>query len=249
MAIKLIRIQDPSFAESISATGKRAFADDGLQKVMYPPRLLDPTNPDEAHQFRIRDMRKRLVKNGAWSIAAVDEDVTDENGAPKVMGYAAWYEPGFSSVTAVLGDQQRDGEEENGWVDDGEGGLRGDGVKHPRCMDFKVYDKIDGMLKDAERMVLGEPPVRTAWYLGSLAVDPDFTGRGIASKLVQWGIDKAEQDNVVAFLESSPAAVGVYARLGFVDIKRLPPHENGHVFTVMVREPSEKVSPKDNNGP
>jgi hypothetical protein len=164
MAIKLIRIQDPSFAVPFCTIGRRAFANDGLQKALFPPRLLDPTNPEEQHRFRIESIKKRLITKGAWSIAAVDEDVNDENGVIKVLGYAAWYEP---ETPAVWYNQPRQDEEDKGWVEDGEGGLRGDGVKHPRCMDFKVHQQIRRLLEESKLTVLGET-VRPAWCMFTL---------------------------------------------------------------------------------
>jgi ribosomal protein S18 acetylase RimI-like enzyme len=74
--------------------------------------------------------------------------------------------------------------------------------------------------------------------LGSLAVDPDFSGRGIATQLVQWGIDKAEEDKIPAFLEATPAALGLYKRLGFVVVKEVPALIDGLALTVMVKDPS-----------
>jgi ribosomal protein S18 acetylase RimI-like enzyme len=78
--------------------------------------------------------------------------------------------------------------------------------------------------------------------LRSLAVDPAFSGRGIATQLVKWGIDKAKEDKVPAFLESSPAAIGVYKRQGFVVLEDSPPLDNGHVLTLMLMDPEEKKS-------
>jgi ribosomal protein S18 acetylase RimI-like enzyme len=72
--------------------------------------------------------------------------------------------------------------------------------------------------------------------LGSLAVDPDFSGRGIATQLVQWGINKAEEDNVPAFLEASPAALGLYKRLGFVVVREAPALIHNLVLTIMVKD-------------
>jgi hypothetical protein len=161
MVIKLIRVQDPSMASSMYATGRRAFANDGLHKVLFPPRLFDPANPDEQHHFRLKTLKKRLETPGAWSIAAVDEDVKNDDGGLKVLGYAAWYEP----KTPAVGDSQpRQGEEDEGYVDDGEGGLRGDGVKHPRCMDFKVHQQVERLLEESKVTVLGEP-ARPAWCI------------------------------------------------------------------------------------
>ncbi|PGH36307.1 hypothetical protein GX50_00812 [[Emmonsia] crescens] len=233
MTVKFIRVQDPSLAVSMYTTGTRAFVNDGLQEALFPPRLVDPSDPDEQHRVRIGALKKRLVAPNAWSIAAVDDDVKDEDGGVKVQGYAAWYGP---ETPAVGDDQPRQDEEEQGWVEDGEGSLRGDGVKFPRCMDVKVYQRLKNIVNESKRMLLGEP-ARPVWYLRSLAVDPDFSGRGLATQLVQWGIDRAKEDNIPAFLESSPAALGLYKRLGFVVVEDLPPLDNGHVLTIMYMDP------------
>jgi predicted N-acetyltransferase YhbS len=70
-----------------------------------------------------------------------------------------------------------------------------------------------------------------------LAVDPGFKGKGIASSLVQWGIDKAEEVGLPAYLESSPAAVGLYTRLGFKELRKISVIRNdeSHFLTVMMR--------------
>jgi hypothetical protein len=159
MTIKLIRVQDSSLAGSMHATGKRAFASDGLQKAMFPQRLFDPADPSEQHRFRLESLKKRLATPTAWSIAAVDDDVKDEDGSLKVLGYAAWYEP----ESLVVGNKQSQ-QEDQGWVEDGEGGQRGDGVKHPKCMDFKVHQQVVKLLEESKRTVLGEP-VRPAWCM------------------------------------------------------------------------------------
>ena len=74
--------------------------------------------------------------------------------------------------------------------------------------------------------------------LRSLAVDPDFGGRGIASTLVRKGIDQAQKANLPAYTESTPAAVGVYANQGFKELGRKEGFEDGsYYWTVMLRMP------------
>jgi GNAT superfamily N-acetyltransferase len=71
----------------------------------------------------------------------------------------------------------------------------------------------------------------------SLAVDPDFAGRGIASRLVKWGTSKADRDGVPSYLESSPAALNTYKRCGSKELKGLQvvKDNDSHILTVMVR--------------
>jgi hypothetical protein len=159
MTIKFIRVQDPSLAASMHTANRNAFVNDGLQEALFPPRLFDPSDPDEEHRFRIESLKKRLVAPEAWTIAAIDDDVKDEDGGVKVMGYAAWYEP---ETPAVGENQPQHDEEEQGEVDDGEGGLRGDGVKSPKCMDVKVYQQLKRSLDESKRKLLGEP-ARPVW--------------------------------------------------------------------------------------
>jgi len=57
---------------------------------------------------------------------------------------------------------------------------------------------------------------------------------------VQWGVGKAEEVGLPTYLESSPAAVGLYRRLGFKELRKLSVIRNdeSHFLTVMIRAPS-----------
>jgi GNAT superfamily N-acetyltransferase len=57
------------------------------------------------------------------------------------------------------------------------------------------------------------------WYLAILAVDPKYWGHGVGSKLVQWGLNRADDDKVdCCYLESSMMAQPLYASMGFKTI-------------------------------
>jgi ribosomal protein S18 acetylase RimI-like enzyme len=75
-----------------------------------------------------------------------------------------------------------------------------------------------------------------------LATHPDFQRRGLARKLVMWGVEQAEKDNVCASLVSSDSAEDFYRSCGFVEVGRAnvgPLKEHGiKGGAIMFREPS-----------
>jgi GNAT superfamily N-acetyltransferase len=64
------------------------------------------------------------------------------------------------------------------------------------------------------RSVLGDEP---HWFLAPLLTWPEFQGRGVGKKLMDWAIEQADaQDPPTAmYLESAPTARAVYMHCGF----------------------------------
>lgn len=48
-----------------------------------------------------------------------------------------------------------------------------------------------------------------------LATRPDYHGRGIASMLLKWGLDRADQEGLEAYLSASPSGRPLYEKRGF----------------------------------
>lgn len=48
-----------------------------------------------------------------------------------------------------------------------------------------------------------------------IAVHPGFQGRGVARKLVEWGIQKAREEAIPIELSATPAGAELYTKLGF----------------------------------
>jgi GNAT superfamily N-acetyltransferase len=57
----------------------------------------------------------------------------------------------------------------------------------------------------------GEPYV----LLSILVVHPEHQRRGLGAKQLKWGLDKADEMGLQAYLESSPKGKGLYAKYGF----------------------------------
>lgn len=65
-----------------------------------------------------------------------------------------------------------------------------------------------------------------------LFVAPQYIGQGIGRKLVEYGIEKY-QVNEVTVNEQNPKAVGFYEHLGFKTYKRTDLDEQGRPFPLL----------------
>lgn len=54
-----------------------------------------------------------------------------------------------------------------------------------------------------------------SWYLETLAVHPGFQGRGVGRDLVQWGLERAEEEGICASVVSAKGKDGFYRKAGF----------------------------------
>ena len=70
---------------------------------------------------------------------------------------------------------------------------------------------------------------RRHWYLELLAARPEWQGKGVGSALLRWGLERADEEGVEAYLEASPAGKGLYEKMGFREVGRLvvPSREEG----------------------
>jgi GNAT superfamily N-acetyltransferase len=74
---------------------------------------------------------------------------------------------------------------------------------------------VQGVEDDAlRRGVLGDEP---HWFLAPLLTWPEFQGRGVGKKLMNWAIEQADKEDppTAMYLESAPTARAVYMHCGF----------------------------------
>ncbi|KXH47873.1 acetyltransferase [Colletotrichum nymphaeae SA-01] len=59
------------------------------------------------------------------------------------------------------------------------------------------------------------------WYLELLICRKEHQGKGAASPLLRWGVERADEEGKLAFLEAVPLAKGIYEKYGFQSLYRL----------------------------
>jgi ribosomal protein S18 acetylase RimI-like enzyme len=75
------------------------------------------------------------------------------------------------------------------------------------------------------------------WYLAVLGVDPDFQGRGYASRLLKGGLARLDRERLPAYLETSiEDYVALYQHFGFEVIKEAELPGSGSKMWAMLRE-------------
>ncbi|KAF1998105.1 hypothetical protein P154DRAFT_263009 [Amniculicola lignicola CBS 123094] len=218
-----------NFAREMCDCGARAFENDALDHALFPRHLRTLENENPIHEFRVERLKQRLL-NPAWRYVLATHD--SGHGHARVVGYAGWVVPRQVN-------EQEHGKDENSTGNHvkPEAGTE-DAAIFPPGMDVEVFKHTMEIIERTRKELLGDNE-NNVWNLCSLAVDPEFQGRSIASNLVTWGLERADKDHVPAYLESTPAAVRVYTRLGFKELKKLHvlKDNKSHNLTVMLRTP------------
>ncbi|OQE31657.1 hypothetical protein PENSTE_c001G03426 [Penicillium steckii] len=112
----------------------------------------------------------------------------------------------------------------------------------PRPMNEALYGAFRQLLETSrKRFVKDEDMV-----LDLLAILPEYQGRGLASKFLQWGCSRADQFGVRLYLEATGAGYPVYFKYGWrlleevnLDLSQYGA-EGIETFTIMMREPQAK---------
>ncbi|KAJ2975927.1 hypothetical protein NUW58_g8221 [Xylaria curta] len=84
------------------------------------------------------------------------------------------------------------------------------------CM--HVLDAWTKQSEAAQMRAVGQTPSYVLTFMGT---DPCYKGRGAASLLIRWGMDRCKLERVPAYVESTVEAAGLYAKHGFTAVGRL----------------------------
>lgn len=201
-----------------------AFQDDAFFSWLWPRRDVYP------HSLRSsfhRRARARLSQQGFYSLVCVldENDVTtdakNDHGSENL---------GASRVGAIMGfatfkrNGPADDDLQKTWDSNNSSLLSS--IERLACM---LEDKYVEMLRleyardDANAAEFGASAassnpfagLRARWHVHMLAVSPRWQRRGVASTLLQWGFDRAREEQVPLTLLASATGLALYRKLGF----------------------------------
>ncbi|KAI1391723.1 acyl-CoA N-acyltransferase [Hypoxylon trugodes] len=82
----------------------------------------------------------------------------------------------------------------------------------PEDADQACVEECFGTIEKKHKEIMGDRP---HWYLDILGVLSEYQGKGAGKQLLRWGVEKADDEKIEAFVVSSPAGAPLYAKYGF----------------------------------
>ncbi|KAJ5544040.1 hypothetical protein N7513_003314 [Penicillium frequentans] len=107
------------------------------------------------------------------------------------------------------------------------------------CHKTFSLSRLQNLTEELER-VRGPQPIEK-WHLQFLGVSPRFQRRGVGKELLQWGIDKADQEHTPIYLEATSFGQPLYESFGFVLIDWMTLDDGRISQAVMRREPTTVI--------
>lgn len=102
-----------------------------------------------------------------------------------------------------------------------------------------IENYVPQALKEVENLVVAQNNGDYLGFIGiekhrleMLFIEPKYIGQGVGRKLIEFGIEKY-QINEVTVNEQNPKAIGFYEHLGFKTYKRTETDEQGRPFPLL----------------
>ncbi|EAW20217.1 GNAT family N-acetyltransferase [Aspergillus fischeri NRRL 181] len=88
----------------------------------------------------------------------------------------------------------------------------GDEHHYPASSDRELCEVFFGGMEEMKGRIMGARP---HYYLEMLGTRPEYAGQGLASRLLRWGLERADEVGLETYLSASPVGRPLYEKFGF----------------------------------
>ncbi|KAL1988964.1 hypothetical protein VTN96DRAFT_6953 [Rasamsonia emersonii] len=228
MSVKIVPLTKGDIPGAVECI-QQAFADDPYYRWVFN----DPSKFNKQRNISSLTARCLWGINNALFFVAKEADSTSSDAPSKVVGVSCWLPPHPPSEPEswyswfqswVLSFRQL----VNNIRYWGRGGLN-----------TKRYWIWKARQEEVQKEIWTDP--RGYYFCNIVAVSPHTQGKGVGRKLFEVVTDRADQEGMKCYLESSKSVpnVEIYRKLGFEVVKKMECEDEGDVCQLycMVREP------------
>ena len=76
--------------------------------------------------------------------------------------------------------------------------------------------------------------------LDMLGVHASYQGKGLGSRLLKWGLTRADAEGLEVYLSASPAGKPLYQKYGFREVDSFSPYPD-YAQVAMIRSPNSQI--------
>ncbi|KAK4864561.1 hypothetical protein LT330_009556 [Penicillium expansum] len=174
-------------------------------------KAMFPNTPDVTEWWE-KYLRDDITRSIAGETSEVFFKVTEGSEGGPIVAFAKWKLP----VPAA----DRDRHEEQ--------------IVWPASSDKELCDLFFYGMEGRHEKWMGERP---HYYLDMLGVHSSHQGKGLGSKLLKWGLTRADAEGVEIYLSASPAGRPLYQKYGFREVDTFSPYPD-YVQVAMIRSPN-----------
>lgn len=181
---------------------------------------------DDIPSFRmyrmIRDHSHRELKPGILVVCALIDG--------QVVGFASWSLPKKLWRSETLAEaiyrkmiEYKDNLE--------------DWIFPSRWHNLSKHEKFKRLQKESVEKYLGSK-IDETWYLKILCVHPEFQRKGVGTKLLDWGLERARERRQKVYLEATEFGVTLYINKGFKELGEIVLGNREVVLPCMIWDPT-----------
>ncbi|KAF5012255.1 hypothetical protein FDECE_1636 [Fusarium decemcellulare] len=213
----LIRIATREDIPAAGAVAAAAYIDDEQDAFMFPGC--------KKHPEKYLKTKESIIRHGmndpTGTVIVAESEEGDDGwiGNREFMGFCIWYRDGDNEKTEDTKKRQPLLSRIKSCISNLEIIQYASDMLDPLVSASNAATMARTCRSPSSKRYFGTDPGNYAMYgIMDIAVDPKYQGRGVARKLVEWGMAKATEEGVPIELSATPAGSALYSKLGFKKI-------------------------------